>query len=543
MALKLKNVIFLDLQTTGAKPDTAHILEMAWSFLHGEAVHSQTVRLPNEELVPKRIQFITGIKDDVMLASKSLPEVLADFKESLKNLNEEKPIAIIHFAQFERPFLMDAFAKIGEELPFQILCTHEIAKRLFPNLPTRGIKGLAGYFGCPSGELKRAEGHVQATQVIWQGLMAALEEKGLTSFEAIHEWLAETPKATRGKYEYPLPKEKRLSLPKQPGVYRMLSRWGEILYVGKATSLHDRVNSYFRGQKNRDSKKLEMLTQVWDLRVTVVGSPLESALLETDEIKKWNPPYNISLKVGRRELAFFNRDFTSMRNQADEEHVIGPFSNAMALDSILRLSLSLRSPSFDEQMFYEPIDSELLKSGFQLFCERHGFEPETFASVRSILAVGLNWYRQLADEAEETLEEDLTDASEASELLDEPTISRDKPQLTEDLEINDPDEEVELTPEDLADKFERHFIRSAATYLRTKKLTSLLNAEIEIDTKNKIFLRTRNGQVVSELNPDGDRLLNPWQDSSIDTYDRMTVLFTELNKLKDKDHDVRISLR
>ncbi|KYG67303.1 excinuclease ABC subunit C [Bdellovibrio bacteriovorus] len=523
MALKLKNVIFLDLQTTGAKPDTAHILEMAWSFMHGEAVHSRTVKLPNDELIPKRIQLITGIKDEVMLASKTLPEVLSDFKESLKSLNEEKPLAIIHFAQFERPFLMDAFEKLGEEMPFQILCTHEIAKRLFPNLPTRGIKGLAGYFGCPSGELKRAEGHVQATQVIWQGLMAALEEKGLSTFEAIHEWLAETPKTARGKYEYPLPKEKRLGLPKQPGVYRMLSRWGEILYVGKATSLHDRVNSYFRGQKNRDSKKLEMLTQVWDLRVTVVGSPLESALLETDEIKKWNPPYNISLKVGRRELAFFNRDFTSMRNQADEEHVIGPFSNAMALDSILRLSLSLRSPSFDEHMFYEPLDAELLKAGFQLFCERHGFEPETFTSVRSILAVGLNWYRQLAEEAEENLEECSNDTN----------VSMDE----------QGQEDVELTPEDLADKFERHFIRSAATYLRTKKLTALLNADIEIDTKNKIFLRTRNGQVVSELNPDGARLQNPWQDSSIDTYDRMTVLFTELNKLKDKDHDVRISLR
>lgn len=537
MALKLKNVIFLDLQTTGAKPETAHILEMAWSFLHGEEVHSQTVRLPNDELVPKRIQFITGIKDDVMRASKELTEVLALFKDTLKTLNDEKPIAIIHFAQFERPFLLDAFAKLGEELPFQILCTHEIAKRLFPNLPTRGIKGLAGYFGCPSGELKRAQGHVQATQVIWQGLIVALEEKGLTSFEAIHDWLAETPKTARGKYEYPLPKEKRLSLPKQPGVYRMISRWGEILYVGKATSLHDRVNSYFRGQKNRDSKKLEMLTQVWDLRVTVVGSPLESALLETDEIKKWNPPYNISLKVGRRELAFFNRDFTSVRNQADVEHVIGPFSNALALDSILRLSLSLRSPSFDENMFYEPIDAELLKSGFQLFCERHGFEPETFASVRSILAVGLNWYRQLEEAAEETLEEDLAEGTDLKSSEDV------KDQLTDGLENDSAPEQVELTAEDLADKFQRHFIRSAATYLRTKKLTALLNADIEVDTKEKIFLRTRNGQVVSELFSYGERPRHPWQDSSIETYDRMTVLYTELNKLKDKDHDVRISVR
>jgi hypothetical protein len=56
---------------------------------------------------------------------------------------------------------------------------------------------------------------------------------------------------------------KRLEFPNRPGVYRMLSQSGQVLYVGKATSLKSRVNSYFRGQKGRDRKKLEMLAQVW----------------------------------------------------------------------------------------------------------------------------------------------------------------------------------------------------------------------------------------------------------------------------------------
>lgn len=522
MGLKEHNVLFLDLQTTGAKPGGAHILEMAWSTWHNNIVHAHTVRLPEDERVPKRIQYLTGIDDEMMLASKNLADILLEFQSHLDLFTGAKPVVVIHFAQFEKPFLLDAFQSPLEDLPFEVLCTHEIARRLFPNLPARGIKGLAGYFGCPSGELKRAKGHIQATRAIWQGLLPLLEEKNLHTFEHIRAWLLETPKVARGKYEYPLPKEKRLSLPKQPGVYRMLSQWGEILYVGKATSLHDRVNSYFRGQKNRDSRKLEMLTQVWDLRVTPVGSPLEAALLETDEIKKWNPRYNVSLKIGRRELAFFNRDFTSMQNQADEVHILGPFSNAMALDSVLRLSLSLRSPEFDEHMFYEPIDKELLKEGFRLFCERHGFEPEQFANVRSILAVGLNWYRQLQ---EETQEEELEQLETAPDTEDETTEA---------------DAEVELTAEDLADKFARHFIRAGATYLRTKKLTALLNAEIEIAAKETVFLRTRNGQVISEDNLDAPRLHIPWQDLSIETYDRMTVLFTEINKMRDKEHHVRI---
>ncbi len=540
MSLKQKNVLFLDLQTTGAKPDTAFILEMAWACLHGESVQSRVVRLPNEELVPRRIQWLTGIKDDVMLASEPLETVLSEFKNFITSVNDEKPVVVIHFAQFERPFLAVAFQKLNEEMPFEILCTHEIAKRLFPNLPTRGIKGLAGYFGCPSGELKRAGDNVQATQVIWQGLIGALAEKNLHTIEDIQAWMVEVPKAARGKYEYPLPKEKRLSLPKQPGVYRMMSRWGEILYVGKATSLHDRVNSYFRGQKNRDSKKLEMLTQVYDLHVTPVGSPLEAALLETDEIKKWNPRYNISLKVGRRELAFFNRDFTSVSTVADDVHFIGPFSNALALDSVLRLSASLQSEEFDENMFYEPIDKDLLKEGFKLFCDRHGFLPETFSSVRAILAVGLNWYRQLEEEV--AVEEDLLESTSSEDSVNTETSSADAAE--DDASDEELDELLEeLTAEDLADKFERHFTRSGATYLRTKKLTRLLNASIKISKKEKIQLRTRNGQVISAENPETARLKIAWQSLSIETYDRMTVLFTELNKLKDKDHAVHIELR
>lgn len=509
MSLVKAPLLFLDLQTTGAKPDKASILEMAWGSLLSEQVESSLIM--QTEDVPRRIQFLTGIYTKDLEAARPLNDVFADLNLFIQKNLETRPVAVIHFAQFERPFLEDAYARLEQEMPFSILCTHEIAKRLLPNLPTRGIKGLAGYFGCPSGDFKRATNHVQATQVIWQGLSAALAEKGISSLEQLNSWLHDTPKVARVKYEYPLAREKRLSLPKQPGVYRMLSRWGEVLYVGKATSLHDRVNSYFRGQKNRDPRKLEMLTQVWDLDVTPVGSPLEAALLETDEIKRLDPPYNVSLKTGRRELAFFNRDFTSCQSEADEIHKIGPFSSSVALDSILRLSQSLRAQSFDANIFYEPLPSELLEAGFDLFCEQHGFSKGIFTSVRSILAVGLNWHRQQVEEEEELNEES---------ALEEEVLEA-SPQTS-------PLEELEPTPEELAAKFERHFIRSAAAYLRTKKLTQLLNSHIHIE--EGLTLTTQNGRVVSSEQP-AARLCNSWQGLSIDTYDRMTVLLMELHKL------------
>lgn len=568
MDLKKQNILFLDLQTTGAKPGSANILEIAWSTLHSENIESYLVEQPEGDSVPRRIQFITGICDEDMNQAKSLFEILTYLKTYIEDSFTvgNNPIAVIHFAQFEKPFLLDAYDKIHNKMPFTILCTHEIAKRLFPNLPTRGIKGLAGYFGFPKQELKRAANHVQATQIIWQGLTSVLAEKGIHKLEDLEKWLQDTPKTGRVKYEYPLPKEKRLSLPKQPGIYRMISKWGEVLYVGKATSLHDRVNSYFRGQKNRDSRKLEMLTQVWDLHVTPVGSPLEAALLETDEIKRLDPPYNISLKTGQRTMVFFNRNFTSVNTEYDEDHCVGPFSTALALDSMIRLSNSIQLDVFDENMFFELLDPSLLKEGFELFCQRHSLKPDSFASMRSILAVGLNWARKIK-------EEDFTEPDELREVEDASNsnsnvgivangnvsynananannsiddngnyiANAEESSIESDSSIDEL-ANVELTPDDIADKFERHFIRSAKAYLRTKKLTRLLNADIyfklKAKTKKPVVLKTRQGQIVSTENNLSSFGL--WKDLSIDTYDRMTVLFSELQKLLTQNNIVKV---
>jgi hypothetical protein len=69
----------------------------------------------------------------------------------------------------------------------------------------------------------------------------ALDDEGVTTWGALHEWLA-TPvdSAKRPRRVWPMPREARLALPDSPGVYRMLRTSGDVLYVGKASSLHHR---------------------------------------------------------------------------------------------------------------------------------------------------------------------------------------------------------------------------------------------------------------------------------------------------------------
>ncbi len=87
-----------------------------------------------------------------------------------------------------------------------------------------------------------------------------------------------------------------------------------------------------------------MMAQVWDLNVTECRSALEAALLEADEIKKWNPPYNVAMKKGKRHLLFYDRDFTSCAKEQNARHRSAPFaiSTGLSMCAPFRLSSTPR---------------------------------------------------------------------------------------------------------------------------------------------------------------------------------------------------------
>jgi excinuclease ABC subunit C len=85
------------------------------------------------------------------------------------------------------------------------------------------------------------------------------------------------------------------TLPGRPGVYRMLNATGEILYVGKASNLKNRVGSYFHA-RNVDPKVQALIGQVASVEVTVTNSEPEALLLEFNLIKQHKPRFNVMLR-------------------------------------------------------------------------------------------------------------------------------------------------------------------------------------------------------------------------------------------------------
>ena len=86
------------------------------------------------------------------------------------------------------------------------------------------------------------------------------------------------------------------NLPTVPGVYKFINSEGEVIYVGKAKNLKNRVKSYFRIILDRDTKTQALVDNIDDLEYIEVSTELEALILEEKLVKKFQPKYNILLK-------------------------------------------------------------------------------------------------------------------------------------------------------------------------------------------------------------------------------------------------------
>ena len=146
-------------------------------------------------------------------------------------------------------------------------------------------------------------------------------------------------------------REKANALPLLPGVYIMKDAHGEVIYVGKAKALKNRVTSYFRGEHL--PKVAAMVAKVADFDVIVVSSEFEALVLENSLIKRHRPHYNILLKDDKG-YPFIRLDVTKEypvftlvnRTAKDSARYFGPFGGrAQTKDIIDTVCKALKLPT------------------------------------------------------------------------------------------------------------------------------------------------------------------------------------------------------
>jgi DNA polymerase-3 subunit epsilon len=268
-------VLVVDCQATAAAP-RGHLLEIGWAQVRNTVTHPHAclIALPDGGQIPPAVSRITGISEHVMRAAVDRQIAWDSLSDQAASLAQQ-PAPTVIFARFEQPFLRTLGAGL---VPLDVVCTRDIARRLLPNLPRCSLRALAGYFGRAVGALRRSADHVEATAFVWQELVRLLETKGVSTWSALHDWLAAPVERTRCRTRvWPMPRDVRLSLPHAPGIYRMLRTSGDVLYVGKAASLRHRVNSYFRKQTGVAERTLEMLSQARGISFDVPLGPFPSS--------------------------------------------------------------------------------------------------------------------------------------------------------------------------------------------------------------------------------------------------------------------------
>ena len=522
----------VDCQATGASPTFGHVLEMGWGVVGGDSGPRGEERRTGSrcKTVPGEVRKLTGWQPAA--AADAMPDHEA-WRRLRAAIAQAEPIpTAIHYARFELPFLREWSARFEPDLAFPLdaVCLHAIASRLYSELPRLSLRALAGYLGHSVSLQRRALGHVEATAFVWQRLCGDLAALGVETWENLQAWLRQRGpvRARPKKPTYPIDDQRFRSLPDEPGVYRFLRRNGDLLYVGKATSLKKRVTSHFIG---RSGKLLapEMLTQVSDIAVTETASALEAALLENETIKALNPPYNVQLTMGDPRVWYSNAAFDAA-SAASDQHAIGPLPSEYALRPLGALSallagappeLPVRAHAVGVSALWTP-DESVFTAGWSELMARHAparglpDDPACLPARTRALQV-------------------------ARHLLAAVAAQEDPPR---------DDEESDRTwdPSRVARHIERAAAQAYRAYRRTRWLKLLDDAEVvyqEPGATRTRRLRIRAGQVSAAEPDDPLPVFAAPANAPFDRayYDRLRILTTELKRIAREGGKVVVRLQ
>ena len=133
------------------------------------------------------------------------------------------------------------------------------------------------------------------------------------------------------------------ALAREPGVYLMKDDRGEVIYVGKAAALRDRVRSYFESRRNREGKTRELVAHIADFTVIRTDTPTEALILENELIKRYRPKYNVMLRDDKSYPFIritnepFPRIISTRQIVRDGSRYFGPYPNVQAVRTVIRL--------------------------------------------------------------------------------------------------------------------------------------------------------------------------------------------------------------
>jgi len=283
----------VDIETTGGYANNHRVTEIAIYHHDGMQITNHYHSLINPgRSIPYFITGLTGINYEMVKESPSFEEIASEVFEQLKDR-----VFVAHNAHFDYSFLKSEFEGAGINWNSKKLCTVRLSRKIIPGLSSYSLGRLAESLGITIHDRHRAGGDAEATAKIFD-LLIKRDTEGV---------IAKALKRNSGETILPpnLPKEDFDKLPAKPGVYYFLDARGNVIYVGKAINIKKRIAGHFTGDA-REWNRSNIRNEIHHITYELTGSELIALILESQEIRRLWPKYNLAQKFRTDEWGVFD---------------------------------------------------------------------------------------------------------------------------------------------------------------------------------------------------------------------------------------------
>lgn len=266
----------LDIETTGGKYNEEGITEIAIHKFDGHKVVDKFISLinPEKEIQPFVVK-LTGINNKMLRTAPKFHEVAKRIVEITQDA-----VLVAHNAQFDYRILRTEFRRLGYNFERKSLCTVDLSKTLLPDAESHSLGKLVRSLGIAVTDRHRANGDAIATLKLFKLLLSKDIDKSIIKSTIRVESTGELSQRQLNIVD---------TIPSETGVYYMLNKDGEIIYIGQSTNLKKRVNQHFTKDGAR-ARKLQKETK--KVRFEQTGNELISLLKEYAELGRNKPSFN-----------------------------------------------------------------------------------------------------------------------------------------------------------------------------------------------------------------------------------------------------------
>jgi len=281
----------VDVETTGLSPNKNRIIEIALVKIENLKITDKLNYLINpQSYIPPFITSLTGIDNDDVIGAPIFSNVVDEIISFTNNT-----ILTAHNFPFDSGFLNSEFMISGREfINEHSCCTLKLARNIYPTLQSKSLSSVAQSLNLRNSNSHRALGDAEITAKVLLKMIKELQTKdNITTVGQLLSY-------QKGYQESPLLNVKKelqedyRTLPNAPGIYYFTNKKDEIIYVGKAKSIRDRVKTYF--STSASSKAHKIIKQAARLKHIITNSELTALLTEAETIKLLEPKHNYQLK-------------------------------------------------------------------------------------------------------------------------------------------------------------------------------------------------------------------------------------------------------